>query len=434
MPPTRTIIPPFAEPAEASTYDALAELFLGDGPVEADTKPKGREASARPSPVPAPPPSDSLPTPASARGGPAVELLVMGHLPVRSNPWAAQYARAAGDRLGHPVALIRLGAGEASVDLFGLPPTDRERQGRPTIDAAITLAARAAGTVVLQVEAPDEGALTGLHGLTAVTLLCAANEAAEVAAYQAIKSLAESFPAVSPSSPVLQLGVMGAESERSAALGERLGRTARLFLKREVRPVASVAKMGPTGGAPVFRGFCALDAAAVVQRLREASRHHEPAPRAAREAAPFGSVAVQQAGDGAKQGVPTMTAELRQQVGVPASLVPRVPGLRALAFRCPDDASVEFAVDGAGGLHLLRSGDDPEGVRSLTTAGAWAVKNAGVLSLAVPGLAIPITPTPHLFTAAPKTVRPLLDSSVRVHLLASVEVEGKAGWYCAELN
>lgn len=124
------------------------------------------------------------------------------------------------------------------------------------------------------------------------------------------------------------------------------------------------------------------------------------------------------------------------------TLVHRVKGLSPLDFRCPDAPAVEFARDQSGVMHLLLSSEGPEALHALTSAHAWATKNIELLRRAAAG-PVGARATPaldaehaalHLFTAWPKRLRGLLDSRVRVHLLASVEVEGKMGWCCVELN
>ena len=45
-----------------------------------------------------------------------------------------------------------------------------------------------------------------------------------------------------------------------------------------------------------------------------------------------------------------------------------------------------------------------------------------------------MTPTMHVFTDRPNDVRRLLDTEVRVHLLSSVEVDGRTAWCCTDLN
>ncbi len=105
---------------------------------------------------------------------------------------------------------------------------------------------------------------------------------------------------------------------------------------------------------------------------------------------------------------------------------------------CPrgrGDEARAVAVDADGSLHLLRENTDERGLASLTLVNSWARRHFRLLRLATPALsAQAVEPTMHLFTARPQAARPMLDSPIRMHLLAPVTVEGRSGWFCTELN
>jgi hypothetical protein len=124
-----------------------------------------------------------------------------------------------------------------------------------------------------------------------------------------------------------------------------------------------------------------------------------------------------------------------------------VDDLAACAVRCPYAAAVEIALDRAGGVHLLARAGTEEAeeaaLQALLVAQSWAESHAALLAGAVAGTAraggpgrvdASRRPVMHLFTARPKRSRRLLETPVRVHLLAAVSVEGKTGWCCVELN
>jgi hypothetical protein len=439
----------FVDPPDTASYDALTDLFLGETGARAgettrqsptDFRIGGTTVPAVPSVRPESQVTPIRPAFAGISGArtPAaaieIEALVMGHLPVRANPWASQYARAAADRAGEPVALLRMLGGEVWIDLFGVPPAQRERHAEGTFSEAIEHASAHARLWIVQCDENDGPASLPFAHASAVTLLCAGNEAAVLAAFQTLKSLAETMPR----SAGLRVAVMGAEEAAAKSITSRLQQSADLFLKRKVDAAPSVSKMGPTGGAPVFRGGTVHSTIAILEHARAA---REAAIRAAsnpeRERAGSAQTPVAP--------VPAAAAAVPAPAPVPApraTLASRVAGLTPLPFTCPDDATVEFARDAAGTLHLLRSGDassaqpgtpPPDALRSLTAAHAWAVKNSALISMVSPGLVV-ADAVQHLFTADPKFSRPLLDSRLRVHLLASVEVEGKLGWCCVELN
>ncbi|MBX3407413.1 MAG: hypothetical protein KF869_11690 [Phycisphaeraceae bacterium] len=126
-------------------------------------------------------------------------------------------------------------------------------------------------------------------------------------------------------------------------------------------------------------------------------------------------------------------------------------GLRPVSVLCPYAPGVELALDPAGGLHLLvrtepEDGEDSEqrALSQLLVAGAWAEAHAMLLGPALAQAGAPAAfarpmheahkPALHLFTDRPKRSRRLLETDVRIHLLARVNIGGQSGWYCTELN
>lgn len=444
----------FVEPPDTASYDALTDLFLGE-PV-AELPAKAVTPVARPAAVQASSAGALRLAPLSggevsaARGG-AVEFeaIVLGHLPVRANPWASQYARAAADRAGEPVALLRMLGGEIWIDLYGVPPAMRERHARDTFSEAIEHAAETARLWIVQCDESEGPSALPLEKANSVTLLCAGNEAAVLAAFQSLKALA----AASPRGASLRVAVMGAGEEEAKSITARLRQSAELFLKRKIEAGPSVGKMGPTGGAPVFRGGTAHAPSVILDRVKAVRANIAVRPTTVRgvpaavpevraesrapaivetvvaPVAPSQVLAVQAVAQEAPSAARTTPAPSVSR----ASLAGRLAGLTLLPFVCPDDAATEFARDASGTLHLLRGGEANEALRALTACHAWANKNAALLAMVSPGLSAGEA-VQHLFTADPKFTRPLLDSRLRIHLLASVEVEGKVGWCCMELN
>lgn len=442
----------FVEPPDTASYDALTDLFLGE-PV-AELPAKAMTPVARPAAVPASSAGALRLAPLSggevgvARSG-AVEFeaIVLGHLPVRANPWASQYARAAADRAGEPVALLRMLGGEIWIDLYGVPPAMREQHARDTFSEAIEHAAETARLWIVQCDESEGPSALPLEKANSVTLLCAGNEAAVLAAFQSLKSLA----AASPRGASLRVAVMGAGEEEAKSITARLRQSAELFLKRKIEAGPSVSKMGPTGGAPVFRGGTAHAPSVILERVKTMRANMAARPTTVRgvtapevraesrapvivetvvaPVAPSQVLAVQ----AVAQEAPSVARATPAHSSLRASLAGRLAGLTLLPFVCPDDAEAEFARDASGTLHLLRGGEANEALRALTACHAWANKNAALLAMVSPGLNAGEA-VQHLFTADPKFTRPLLDSRLRIHLLASVEVEGKVGWCCVELN
>lgn len=111
--------------------------------------------------------------------------------------------------------------------------------------------------------------------------------------------------------------------------------------------------------------------------------------------------------------------------------------LEPLASKCPYAPDVELAVDSEGRLHLVARaiGDPGATLSALTTVRAWAEAHASLMALAHPR----VRSSPaicHLLTDAPKSVRRLGDSDVRLHLLTTpAGVSAETGpWVCVELN
>mgnify|MGYP001359740325 FL=1 len=111
--------------------------------------------------------------------------------------------------------------------------------------------------------------------------------------------------------------------------------------------------------------------------------------------------------------------------------------LEPLASKCPYAPEVELAVDPEGRLHLIaRASNDPGlTLGALTTAKSWAEAHASLMTMAHPRLRT-ASAVCHLMTDAPKSVRRLGDSELKLHLLTAPAGtrENDAGWVCVELN
>jgi hypothetical protein len=76
-------------------------------------------------------------------------------------------------------------------------------------------------------------------------------------------------------------------------------------------------------------------------------------------------------------------------------------------------------------------------VARLVSTNGWLADHLPLIKLALPHTKLAESSeevTLHLFTDQPKMVKRLLDSGVRIHLLASVQVGGALAWVCRELN
>lgn len=257
---------------DGGEYDALADLFLGDpelGPRPATVN-RARHA---PPPIPTPeggPVPRSTPEPARPA---VVEAVLLGHLPVRASIWVRQYASAVGSSLGRPVGLLRIGPEASSVELVG-PGAERlavsAEEPAEELGEALRRVAGMADRWIIRVEEAAEAGLAECEGVDEVTILTGSDEAAVVASYRLVKSLAAAWDQTfgSEAGPTLGLAIMGSSGEQALAAGEKLERAAAAFLNRPVRVTARVPKIGVSAAATVYRGAEALDARQLIAIIR----------------------------------------------------------------------------------------------------------------------------------------------------------------------
>ncbi len=190
---------------------------------------------------------------------------------------------------------------------------------------------------------------------------------------------------------------------------------------------------------------CAEPEVAPVAAARPAPAHEPAQPATAAAPAALAHSATQGNAAPVAQAAATTAVTDEQPVGALALLL---DGLRPVSVLCPYAPGVELALDASGGLHLLiraepDDGDDGEqkALSQLLVASAWAEAHAMLLVPALAATGTPAAhaaatqrPVAHLFTDRPKRSRRLLETDVRVHLLARVRVGGQSGWYCTALN
>lgn len=413
-------------------FDALADLFLGEPERGAPALRLTEDASDR----------------ADDDARPLVrEVLLLGHLPVRANPWVAQYARLCAEREGVPVALIRMGAGQMGIDLYGMDPDFRECQAESTSEDAIERVARMASHVILQVSDEDDVTLATCDAADRVTVLTAANDAAVVSVYRTAKRLAGLVGEIG-------VAVMGESETRARAAVAKLAQASRAFLDLEIVERGIIDRMGPTGGAMVFLGECESSHEEIAVRLAElrepdgcAAEIGEPIVRAAPEPeAPvfIGEIEPRTVTREAEQHAAVDAGEARvdrQQV----SSAPRAVedargvamtamGLTPIGASCPDDEGVTLARDEDGAVHLLVADEGRRGMERLASVRAWAGKHARLLCAIDPKIETGEPMVLHLLTARPRDVRHLLECEVKIHALRRADERIGTGWVCLELN
>lgn len=467
-----------------------------------------------------------------------VELLLVGHLPVRADLWLRPYAEAIARRVG-AAALVRLDSDEPSVELLGgdgnAIDDDAERSLRsmlqrisPSVDLWIV---RPNG------QTPAEAIVEA--GATRITIISSADEAALVAAYQRIKEIADAANEIDSDLPALGIAILGSADAVARSMVDRLNRTTRTFLGLELPLVATLQQMEAGSRSKAYARFLGerspsvedvvawlndmpreaaseepVEAAApmptmqpalsmpspvviddsepefddependvfeddvaeaveayvaeqpapaaqadepeeklpgdrdVLQMLRFA-RHEEPAPRVERPAAARRDdvaeaprVKTWRAGESVKMAPkPAIMREPKspEQIKEPGTIAVQhlasfVEGLTPVAVRCPGHERIELALDPAGRFHLLCKED---AMREIHLVEAWTKSHRELLAMALSNAAVDAgaAAVAHVFTEKPVTVADLHGSTLHLHVLAPVVVEGKQGWYAAPLN
>ena len=417
--PIRAPQPALGTPPEED-FDALTDLFLGGGvlgaqPDEPDPGPDSmlritaeRDAPA-PQPTP-PPPIQSAATPTSPPAPrPALHItaLILGHLPVFASAWANQYARHLAQTTGGPVAVLRIRAGYASVDLVATQQLNVAQSD--SLEQAIREAGRFTSRWVLRVGELDEPALAGSDRIDELTLLTGVDEAAVVASYQTLKRLR--LPP--DGGPEITLAVMAADAQRARPVARKITQATQTFLDRQTRVVCCIERIAGGPSAHLFGGESPIafsDALQLIQDANDGAPHRTPEATAP---APPVELASSE---------PTHTPRAVPHAFAiePGPVVPSIPGLRDIRARCPYADTVSLAIDEQGLVHLIARADAgvETQLKELTTARAWLVDHMPLLALTDPRLASePHAPTTHLITRSPTAVRRLLDADMRIHLL-----------------
>jgi len=430
-------------------YDALAELFLGDD-AQSDDAPTLIHSTAESEPRAET--SDPAPAQRSDSAKKAtIEALVLGHLPVLAGAWALAYAGEVAERERRVIGMLRLTAGRASVDVFGADHIKEIATSSSvgSLEDAITIAAGCAEHWIVRVDATEEPEIATSHGVDGFTLLCGADEASTVAAYRTLKSLAsmldEAIDTAEPHPTSLRAAVMGAEEAKAEAAATKLRRAAEAFLDRPLQIGPPVQRIGGSRPAHLHDSTTDRSAMDLFRLLREASESMGSADTAStrrveKSEATVGVTA--EVDDSSPSVAPERTSTIREPHSVlaedaanPGHLAEHLENLRPLAARCPFEQSVELAADDQGALHLLAR-SAPGAIQALTIVSEWAMEHAQLIALASGEVRIDAAtpPTSHVVTDRPAEMRRLLDSSIRVHLLAPVRLGAENGWFCTALN
>ncbi len=419
--------------------DALAELFLGDpdlAPAPASPPAATIAAAAH---VPAAPRPRAGATPAQAAPAesstaraqatpaappPRLEALILGHLPILGTAWIAGYAQLLAARLGTPVALAKLRGGYLTIDAFGLDT--RAGEPKPSLQSelpdAIRLLRDRSARWLLCTDATDEPLLVTHARPDGVTMLTSADDAAVVGSYQAIKGLLDAPPGQPtwPDTADLTIALAGSAPERARISGDKLRSAVRTFLGRTVHVEVCPQRIGPTPCEPLFSGAWQGTPVQLAALLRTPAP--APAPVAPSTTEPDEPVAIRPQAPGRGSHIPAPPAAPspdRPKAAGRASMSAYIDGLSGIHISCPYAPSIELAMDHAGLLHLV---SDVQGLSSLHRVAAWAKAHDQLIRAAIPSLATS-DPVCHVVSEDAASLRPLIESDLRVHLV----IRGRAG-------
>lgn len=442
-------------PELGGDYDALADLFLAE--PAADPAPHLRLTPAAPIDpafeVAASPARASIkPVPRPARPV-HIEGLLMGHLPVLGGAWVTQYAKHVADQSHQPVAVVRAQAGTLSVDLVlprGSSGKVNSRIGAGGQGDDLTRALMHAGQEsshwLVRVDEIDEPELLAQPRVQRVTLLTGADDAAVVASYRTIKNLMAALETrEGGSAPDLGLAIMGAGEEDAGDAEQKIRKAVRTFLATDLQPAARVGRVGACTTQTLYRAESDMSLAKVIDQVsraaQAASQMVEPKPT---HEEPLAAPAL-----AASPAMPAAPAATNSRESAPVAALSPVRaaallGLRPLQSQCPYAPGVMLAAGEGGRLHLVIASTGAggecsldEGVKRLLTAAAWTEDHAGLLEAAHADVLAGIRqhgPTLHLLTADAKSARGLLDTGVKVHLLATASAKGETVLLTHALN
>ncbi|MBL4697341.1 MAG: hypothetical protein JKX70_00760 [Phycisphaerales bacterium] len=387
---------------------------------------------------------------------PTVEVVVLGHLPVRATLWARQYACNQAKQRCETVALVRAASGSTSVDLI----TDGESisvRSFDQLDDALAAVSKLADRVILRVDESNEPELLDRPEIEEITILTGADEAAVVASYRLIKTLDATLGEqyIDDEGPTLRVAVMGAGQEMAADACTKLGNAVETFIQRPIEIMIGSGRIDATGTTNLYRDSISHPASHILDGLVHAARvqsdtddvseQHVQDSIDSESSAPmveFPSAGVQipspkdihhEQESKPEQRTEQQPEPKSDQENAPTlrdGLCAMIPGLKPIEARCPKAPGVDLALDSKGRLHLIVcDADSDDAMNRLLAAQTWARNNFGLLIRAEPELCVPTADRDadtdalmHLISIDPRTVREIYDTQVRIYSLARVKV------------
>ncbi|MEM9083786.1 MAG: hypothetical protein AAGB34_09330 [Planctomycetota bacterium] len=393
---------------------------------------------------------------------PLLNLLIMGHLPVQSGPWASQYARFLSEGERQSVGLLRLRDGFATVDLIA----HGDFAEVSTVNEAAGIVRSATDQLLVRIDATAEFEAAAYANPDRITLLTAGNEMAVVNAYRTLKRLVKRLREVDAVVPELCVVVMGSESSRARSAADRIAEAAAGFLEQAVETAITPEHIEPVRLTPVFTGpwgesledlvaqlldpECGDELESVIHRAGAdaAEKIQEEDDRLSDSFEAYGMADPVVASSSQEiEG----KAEAHSNVGKASDCNPGrerlasyIDRFETLEIDCPIAPKVELAVNHDGVLQLLAMSESEQGIadaiQQLRIADDWVQQNASLLSLAAPnaGASVKIDAQAsvgvHLFTESAPIGLAATPAHWSLHLLARVAVDGRFGFFHTRLR
>ncbi len=383
---------------------------------------------------------------------PRVEVIVLGHLPVRATLWARQYACGSAKERDEVVALIRAASGSTAIDLI----TGREPEramGCADIQSALETIHDRADRVVMRVDERLEPELLDRPEVSAITILTGADEAAVVASYRLVKTIDATLDdryEDPEDAPRLRIAVMGSPRDQAEDAKYKLENAVASFLQRPVEIVIGSGRIDATGTTNIFRDTQSHHASDIIDGLVALEHHAELGQTPKRGSSPV----VESRELTIDEIVPKPILEqqfaepvkpAREQTSDPDirdGLCAMLEGIRPIETRCPKAQGVEMGMDADGRLQLIAcDADCHAALERLYTAQSWAREHFGLLLRAEPGLMFPSADpredsdaVMHLISHEPAALRGIYDTPVRMYALARVRVGGVIAQVATPLN
>jgi hypothetical protein len=412
--------------SDPSTFDDLADLFLGDDPSPAST-PQPADRSIR------------------------VAALVIGHLPVIAAPWISQHARDIARNDLSPVAVLSKSGDRTTLDLYNTPEIAEQHSISGAIEQALSAGCR---RWLVRTDAVSELSLSDHPRVDAVTLLTGADDAAVVGSYRAIKGLVSEGSELDEQAFTLNLAVMGSDPVKSRAAAEKIRKAARSFLQAGLADVTLSERV--SAGSTSFRIFdgssdtsldellrlipAELPAQNSAQQIQSTESAAASNLRLASQLIETESIAASQNADAAEaprvQQTEPISASRVGPMGNQSNSHASLLGLTAIEAKCPYADDIEIAVDHEGRPHLIAStvGQDiARSIESLQIAQSWIGAHISLVAAATGGKIRtnpPMESSMHLIVEHAASARRLLDGDMSIYVFA----KGNQESLCVPLN